>query len=126
MPRKAKSPDRFRVGQRVRLVLGPESGWSEYNNEPAVVVGPKVYGSWRCQDSRGRGEAGTETGYRYAVRFSVGVRNLCEQHMRPLDDDANDVTTWAAFKKATGFRLDRPPVTTKRQRKTTGTETSHG
>lgn len=112
-------PDRFQVGQTVRLVMGKSSGWAEADGTTAVVVGPKRFGSWSCGPLfNATLPRGTQAGWRYSVSTDWGVFNLCDEHMRPIDGD-EEPSTWDAFEKVTGFRLDKPPVTTTKPRRRT-------
>jgi hypothetical protein len=120
MAAKRASKDKFRVGQRVILVLDAASGWKQANGEEGVVVGPKKHGMYWMRNLDDSGPRELDTGSeRYAVRWKGGIANFLEYQLRGAYD-GEEASTWDAFTKATGIRIDKElatmPIETKPRR----------
>ncbi len=99
-----KTPDKFRVGQKVIFATVDLRDWERANGEQAVIVEPKrVVDIW-CSDLDGSNrnfQRGTE---RYLVRWREGDTYIRECHLRPIYD-GEKLSTWEKFAKATGIDL---------------------
>src|SRR6476620_8526895 len=103
---KRTSADRFHVGQTVAFVLGPGSKWERANGELAIVMGGKRYDDWRCGGLDGSQRRMDGGSWRYPCRWRSGINWFCEHQLRAIYD-AEPLSTWDKFAKATGLQLAR-------------------
>lgn len=101
---KRKSPDKFRVGQAVVMVLDASSGWHQFDGTFGTVLEGKRLVDVECADFGGGRCNLKRNQWRYLVRFAGFELYVRESQMRPLRDDGA-LSTWERFAQATGIRL---------------------
>lgn len=118
---KHKSPDRYYVGQVVAFVLDAETGHEQHNGRLTRVIGPQVWGTYRCSDpSRPCRGAKTQSSWRYTVESPYGGPwHVAEYMLRPVHDEK--LSTWTKFVKKIGID-PRVPVKAKAKQSSRKTE----
>lgn len=116
-----KSKDKFHVGQEVVLVLDAYSGWQSANGEIGVVIGPKRRDMYMCSNLDGSGPSKAVESERYAVRWKGGTTNFCEYQLRAIYE-GEPLSTWTAFERVTGLRLDGRSRRRRRNTRTVASE----
>lgn len=128
---KRKGPDKFRVGQRVVLVLSESTGFARFNGRLAVVTAPRVFGRWKCNDPIDISRLpAVQESWRYMVETSNRKEWGVEESMLRAIYDGVELSTWDKFAKATGIDLAAAclvakPVRKARSRGKSG-EVQHG
>lgn len=96
-------PDRFHVGQTCALVLDQSTGYRERNGALVVVVAPRRFGRWGCDEPGSGRPSEVQTGLRYEVRAAWGTWYVEEAMLRAIYDGESCVT-WAELERTTGLR----------------------